>query len=270
MPIAFAGPQFDSARPTPQPIAWGSALDQGRPLALVRPSNDIRHCDPLIAERLSLIAEHLPCRRQIVHPGHTIHSIGQSFSNLHIVHSGLVKLLHLSQDGRQQVVALRFKGDWLGFDGMASQKHSCEAVALDISEIWTVSYTAVLAASQDHPALLSELHKAISEDMTGMRERFMAHCTLHADARVAQFLLEWSSSLAKRGLHPDQFRLRLSREEIGSYLGMTLESVSRAISRLMRKGLIGFDGKGRRDLKILGSEALAAFVEASLTSAAEA
>ncbi|MDO9004226.1 MAG: Crp/Fnr family transcriptional regulator [Aquabacterium sp.] len=253
MPTAFSDPKFDSARPAPPP-----------------PSFDVWRCDPLIGEGLSIIEKHLPCRRQIVYPGQTIHSVGQPFSNLHIVHSGLIKLLHFSQDGRQQVVALRFKGDWLGFDGMADQQHTCEAVALDISEIWTVSYAAVLAASQDHPAVLSALHKAISEDMTGMQERFMSHCTLHADARVAEFLLQWSSSLAKRGLHPDQFRLRLSREEIGSYLGITLESVSRSISLLVREGLIGFHGKGRRDLKILGTEALAEFVEAGLTSATEA
>lgn len=248
-----------SVPPAPALMAWGHRLDQA-PYTRPSPRPLADRAEPsAIGQDLQLIARHIPCRRRIVHPGEFVYRAGQPFSDLNIVHSGLVKLVNLSPDGREQVVDLRFKSDWIGFDGIAQQRHSCEAVALDVSEIWSFSYASLLASSQAHPAVLSALHQALSQDMACMHERLMSCCTLPAQARVAQFLLHWSNSLGQRGLHPDRFRLRLSREEIGSYLGITLESVSRAISYLVRQGVICFDGKGRRDLKILDTDALAEF-----------
>jgi len=86
-------------------------------------------------------------------------------------------------------------------------------------------------------------------------------CTLPADARVAEFLRHWADSLAKRGMRTDQITLRMTRAEIGNYLGMTLETVSRALSKLARDKVIGFAEKGRRDVHIPDVRALSAFVQ---------
>jgi len=96
----------------------------------------------------------------------------------------------------------------------------------------------------------------------------MSVCTLPADARVADFLRYWAQSLARRGLRTDQITLRMTRAEIGNYLGMTLETVSRALSRLARCNLIRFAEKGRREISIPEVDALADFVQASLAPAA--
>jgi CRP/FNR family transcriptional regulator len=95
----------------------------------------------------------------------------------------------------------------------------------------------------------------------------MQMSTLPADARVAEFLRYWVDSLDRRGLRTDQITLRMTRAEIGSYLGMTLESVSRALSRLAREKVIGFAEKGRRDVQIPRVKALAEFVQRSLAPA---
>jgi CRP/FNR family transcriptional regulator len=270
MPIAFSDSPLNLSWPTPlHAIPWGNRLDHPITSPEKVPDPVITRCNPVIVEGLNLIAKHLPCRHRIFHPGDSVYLAAQPFSNLHIVHSGLLKLVNRAPDGHQQVVALRFKGDWLGFDGIAEQRHTCEAVALDISEVWTISYASLVAVGQDHPVIIAALHAAISQDMASMRKRLVAHHTLTMHARVAQFLLYWSNSLAQRGLHSDRFKLRLSREEIGSYLGLTLESISRSISHLVREGLICFDDKGRRDLKIPDSAALDVFVTKSLTPLSE-
>lgn len=261
MSIALHSPSTDADHQAPHLMNWRPRLDQARDSQSPLVPREERSVRPVFAEDLELIASHIPCRRRIAHPGEFIYYAGQPLSDLYIVHSGLIKLVNFSHDGRQQVVDLRFKGDWLGFDGIAQQRHGCEAVALDVSEIWSFSYASLLSSGQSHPALLVALHKALSQDMTCMYEHLMSCCTLPAQARVAQFLLRWSDSLGQRGLYADRFRLRLSREEIGSYLGITLESVSRAISHLVRQGVICFDGKGRRDLKILNTDALAELID---------
>ncbi len=95
----------------------------------------------------------------------------------------------------------------------------------------------------------------------------MSVCTLPADARVAEFLRHWTESLGRRGLRTDQITLRMSRTEIGSYLGMTLETVSRVLSKMAREKVIGFAGKGRRDVHIPDVRVLATFVQRCLAPA---
>ena len=89
----------------------------------------------------------------------------------------------------------------------------------------------------------------MSREIARDRDSLMSICTLPADARVADFLRYWAESLARRGLRTDQITLRMTRAEIGNYLGMTLETVSRALSRLARDELIRFAEKGRRDIQ---------------------
>jgi CRP/FNR family transcriptional regulator len=107
----------------------------------------------------------------------------------------------------------------------------------------------------------------MSREISRDRDSLMSVCTLPADARVADFLRYWAESLARRGLRTDQITLRMTRAEIGNYLGMTLETVSRALSRLARCELIQFPEKGRRDIRIPSLPALADFVQRSLAPA---
>ncbi|MCD2341142.1 Crp/Fnr family transcriptional regulator [Ideonella azotifigens] len=222
-----------------------------------------------IGDTLSLIGEALAPQRRVVHAGDRIYQAGEAFACLHLMNAGFVKLVRLSADGREQVVSLKFRGDWLGFDGIAHGHYGCDAVAMDTGEVWSVRYDALVAASLRQPALLTVLHQAMSREITRDRDSLMSVCTLPADARVADFLRYWAESLAKRGLRTDQFTLRMSRAEIGNYLGMTLETVSRALSRLARDGIICFAEKGRREVQIPDVSALSAFVQRCLSPVAD-
>ena len=220
-----------------------------------------------IVDTLRLLHDTLAPQRRVVHAGDAIYRAGERFGKLYILNSGFVKIVGTSADGREQVVGLKFRGDWLGFDGIANGEYSCDAIAMDTGEIWMFRYDALLAACTRHPVLLTVLHGAMSREIGRDRDSLMSVCTLPADARVAEFLRQWAESLARCGLRTDQITLRMTRSEIGNYLGMTLETVSRALSRLARSKLIHFAEKGRRDICIPEVDALADFVLASLAPA---
>lgn len=249
-----------------QPVTSQPAAHQIAHLALNRCAvgtrDDVRAgTGRRIADTLHLIAAVLAPKRRIVHAGDVIYRTGDRFEQLHILNSGFFKLISLSSDGREQVVGLRFRGDWLGFSAISQGRYGCDAIALDTAEVWTVRYDALLQACAEHPALMAGMHEAMSHELMCDRDSLMAICTLPADARVATFLHYWADALAVRGLRADQFSLRLTRAEIGNYLGLTLETVSRVLSRLARAGLIAFNEKSRRDICIPDLQALGAYVE---------
>lgn len=218
-------------------------------------------CGQRATEVLQLIAAVLEPKRRVVHAGDVLYRAGEPLTNLHLLNSGLFKLISLSADGREQVVGLRFRGDWLGFSAIAEGHYACEAIAMDTGEVWTVRYEALLQACSRHPKLMALVHEAMSHEIVRDRDTLIALCTLPADARVVAFLQYWAASLAARGLRSDQISLRLTRAEIGNYLGLTLETVSRVLSKLARARLIAFNEKSRRDICIPDFHALDAFVQ---------
>jgi len=233
-----------------------------------RPDNaDNQRSSQRIADTLKLLNDSLAPQRRVVRAGDVIYQAGERFANLYILNSGFFKIVNLSPDGREQVVGLKFRGDWLGFDGIAHNQYSCDAIAMDTGDVWIIRYDALLAACRSEPLLLTVLHEAMSREIARDRDSLMSVCTLPADARVADFLRYWADSLARRGLRTDQITLRMTRAEIGNYLGMTLETVSRALSKLARSGHIRFVEKGRRDIHIPAVDALSDFVQSCITPA---
>ena len=213
---------------------------------------------------LHLLSDAVAMQRRLVHAGDRLFESGQDFDCLHILHAGFFKTVNTAADGREQVVGLHFKGDWMGFDGIAHGRYGCDAIAMDTGEVWSVRYDTLLLAAARQPALLGLLHAAMSREISRDRDSLLSLGTLPADARVADFLRYWADALDQRGLRADQITLRMTRAEIGNYLGMTLESVSRALSRLARCEVIRFIGKGRRELNIPDLEALSRFIQAAM------
>lgn len=221
-----------------------------------------------IGQLLALLQEQLPILRRVVHAGESIYAAGDKLEHLYVVHAGFFKTINGAADGRDKLMGLHFKGDWLGFDGIADGRYGCDAVAMDTGEVWAIRYDALLQQCGRSPALLAAVHAAMSRELARDRDAMLALCTLPADARVADFLRGWADALEQRGLRSDQITLRMTRAEIGNYLGMKLETVSRALSRLARDKVIDFAERGRRDLRIPDVSALSAFVERSVAAAA--
>ncbi|CAN5192616.1 N/A [soil metagenome] len=210
---------------------------------------------------LELLSRALAPQRQVLRAGDAIYRTGERFGYLYILNAGFVKVVKKTPEGHDQIVGLKLRGDWLGFDGIARGAHLSDALAMDTGEVWVMRYDALLEASQTQPVLLKTLHEAMSRAITHSRDSLVSMCSLPAEARVARFLRDWSAALASRGLRTDRFTLRMTRAEIGNYLGMTVETVSRALSKLARAGVIAFAGKGRRDILVPDAAVLAGFVQ---------
>jgi len=215
-------------------------------------------------DNLALVQQLVPFTRRGVRAGDAIYEGGTPFGHLYLVNSGQFKTVNFTADGRGHVVGLHFRGDWLGFDGIADARYGCDAVALDTGEVWSVRYSDLLAAGTGSPELMRLLHAAMSRQIGRGCDCLLSLGTLPADARVADFIKDWANSLAARGLRTDQITLHMTRAEIGNYLGMTLETVSRALRRLAQCGVIRFDEKGRRDLTIPSLAALDGFIRGAL------
>ncbi len=234
--------------------------------AAAAPASDASHSGP-IADMLAMLNDTLAPQRRVVHTGDVVYRGGDHFGCLYILNSGFFKIVNQSADGREQVVGFKFRGDWLGFDGIARGHYSYDAIAMDTCEVWAIPYAKLMAACVDQASLLTALHEAMSREIAPDRDSLMSVCTLPSDARVADFLCYWAQSLAHCGLRTDQFTLRMTRAEIGNYLGMTLETVSRALSKLARDKVIAFTEKGRRDVSVPDVRALTAFVQRCLEPA---
>ncbi|MCV2352255.1 Crp/Fnr family transcriptional regulator [Paucibacter sp. Y2R2-4] len=241
---------------TPKPF---ETLRRSAPVVLSEPGSPGAQ---QIARTLALLLEHLPVRRRVLHAGDLIFEAGMPFHQLYVLSSGSAKVITSAADGRDQVVGLMLRGDWLGLEGIAQGHYACSAQALEIGEVWALRYDALLSAASSQPQLLMDLHLAMSRTICRGRDALLSRCTLPVAARVAEFLRQWADALAARGLRNDQMVFRLSRAEMGNYLGMTLESVSRALTGLERAQVIRFTGKGRRMFQIANPRALDAFIEA--------
>lgn len=218
-----------------------------------------------LAQVLERLQRQLPgMSRQLLREGDVLYRSGNRLQHLYIIRSGMFKTTTLAADGREQLIGLHFRGDWLGFDGLASRHFRGDAIAMDIGEVWSVPYPALLDVCAGDREVMAVVHEEMSRQISRDHDSMLARCSLPADARVANFLHDWATSLDDRGLRCDRIKLRLTRAEIGNYLGMALESVSRALSRLAKEGLISFPEHDRRELHLPDPAALSRFVQLSI------
>lgn len=212
-------------------------------------------------ESILTIQKYVDYGRRKVKSDERIYFNGDHLKKVYLIYSGLFKIVNVTPDGREQPAGLLFKGDWLGFDGIPSGRYSCSAISLDAGELWSIDYENLLHLSAKEPALLRLMMSAISAQLAQNRDVMLSMSKLPANSRVCDFLLQWAYCLEDRGLRTDQFNVYLTRADIGRYLGLRLESVSRALSKLSKQGLIEFNERGRREISIPHLGALADFIQ---------
>lgn len=173
-----------------------------------------------------------------VRRGEYLSRIGANFKSLYAVKNGSFKTCVLKMDGRQQVTGFYMTGELLGLDAISPEKHTCDTIALVDSEVCEVPFKKLEEIGRSIPSLMHQLHKIMSREIVQDRSIMMLLGSMRAEERLAAFLLNLSTRLARRGYSPTNFILRVTREDIGSYLGLKLETVSRAFSKLQDEGLI--------------------------------
>jgi CRP/FNR family transcriptional regulator len=185
--------------------------------------------------------------------GQRVHTIGQPFDSLYIVNAGFLKTVLIDDFGNEQVISFPMKGDIFGIDGLHTRQYASEAVALSDCDVILLPFKKLLALGRVHTELESVMYDVISRELVREQAMINALGALSAEARVARFLMSLSDRFAAIGYASKEFNLRMARHEIGSYLGMTLETVSRTLSAFNELGLITVD---QRLIAIMDAEAL--------------
>ncbi|MEA3124415.1 MAG: family transcriptional regulator, anaerobic regulatory protein [Caballeronia sp.] len=177
--------------------------------------------------------------------GETLFRVGDTFDTLYAIRSGSVKTVvsTANGNGREQVMGLHLGGDALGLEGFDNGRHACHAIALEDSSVCLVPNGHFERACRETGALQRRLLQLLSREVVRKATQTLILGTLRADERVAALLLDLSARLSHRGYAGNEFNLRLTRDDMGSLLGITLETVSRTLSRFQAKGLIDAKGK---------------------------
>lgn len=163
---------------------------------------------------------------------------GDKFRSLFAIRSGSFKTQILHEDGREQVTGFQMAGEIIGLDAISTDIHDCEAVAMESSVVCELPFNKLEALSREIPKLQRHLHKIMSREIVRDQGIMLLLGSMRAEERLAAFLLNISQRYAARDLSPTRFQLRMSRQEIGSYLGLKLETVSRAFSHFQDEGFI--------------------------------
>lgn len=193
-----------------------------------------------------------PCR---VRRGDYLFHCGAPFRTLYGVRAGSFKTVLLTLDGREQVIGFHLAGEVLGLASIGSEKCEADAIALEDGEVVEIPFQELGTAVHAEPALQRELLCLLAGEIQRNRQALLLLGTMRAEERLAAFLLDMSKRMAARGWSPTRFLLRMTREEIGSLLGLKLETVSRILSRLHAQGRISVRN---RDIEILDMDALEA------------
>lgn len=209
----------------------------------------------LTLEELERLDDLVSTRRRIKRGDH-LYRAGEPFDAIYAIRSGFFKTDVLLEDGRDQVTGFQMAGELLGLDGISTEHHTCNAIALEDSEICSIPFSRLESLSREIHNLQHHFHKVMSREIVRDHGVMMLLGTMRAEERLAAFLLNLSQRFTSRGFSHSEFYLRMTREEIGSYLGLKLETVSRAFSKFQEEGYIAVQQKHIRILNVNGLKAL--------------
>ena len=190
--------------------------------------------------------------RRAVRRGESLYITGTVFTSLYAVRTGFFKSSVSSEDGRDQVTGFHMAGELLGLDGIGTDRHTCDAIALEDSQVCVIPYQQLEELSRELPDLQRHFHKIMSREIVRDHGVMLLLGSMRAEERLAAFLLNLTQRLRTRGFSASSLVLRMTREEIGSYLGLKLETVSRAFSKFQDDGLLEVK---QRQIRVLDAEA---------------
>jgi CRP/FNR family transcriptional regulator len=206
---------------------------------------DVCMVEGLSAADLERLTGMVSLRRRVKR-GEPLFRSGDPFDAVYPVHFGFFKTRVTSEDGREQITGCPMPGDVLGFDAISAGAFQCDAIALEDAEVCVVPFRQLETLSREFDSLQRQLHRVLSREIVRDQGVMMLLGTMRAEQRVATFLLSLSRRFEQRGFSPNDFNLRMTREEIGNFLGLKLETVSRTLSRLQEEGVVSVDGKRLR------------------------
>ena len=203
----------------------------------------------LSQQELDRIDEVVAVRRKIKR-GAMLFRNGEKFTNLYAIRTGFFKTCVDTEDGRGQVTGFQMAGEVIGLDGIVNDQHTCNAVALEDAEVCVMPFDRLEELSREVTALQRHVHKIMSREIVREHGVMLLLGSMRAEERLAAFLLNLVQRLFARGFSQSELVLRMTREEIGSYLGLKLETVSRTFSKFADEGIVEVKQRHVRILKI--------------------
>jgi len=221
-----------------------------------------RICLPadLNGENLSAFADLTTVHRRIKREKR-LYKQGDACASLYAVRRGFFKAVAVFADGRERVTGFQMTGDIIGTDGLPTGMHVLNLIALEDSEVCVIPYAAFEEMARRMPTLQHQFHRILSKEIIVAQNTMMLIGCMQADERVAAFLLSHSHLFVQRGYAAAEFNLRMTRKDLGSYLGMNLETVSRVFSRFHQGGLITVHQKHMQICDVKGLERIADSVQ---------
>ncbi|GAB3360295.1 MULTISPECIES: fumarate/nitrate reduction transcriptional regulator Fnr [Giesbergeria] len=202
--------------------------------------------------QIQRIDEVVATRRKIKRGG-TLFRNGEAFTSLYAIRTGFFKTCVATEDGRDQVTGFQMAGEVIGLDGIVNDRHTCDAIALEDAEVCVMPFDRIEELSREVTALQSHVHKIMSREIVREHGVMLLLGSMRAEERLAAFLLNLVQRLHARGFSQSELVLRMTREEIGSYLGLKLETVSRTFSKFVEDGIVEVR---QRHVRILSTDAL--------------
>jgi len=178
---------------------------------------------------------------------------GERFTSLYAIRTGFFKTCVATEDGRDQVTGFQMAGEIIGLDGIVNDHHTCDAVALEDAEVCVMPFERIEDLSREVTSLQHHVHKIMSREIVREHGVMLLLGSMRAEERLAAFLLNLVQRLHARGFSQSELVLRMTRDEIGSYLGLKLETVSRTFSKFVEEGLVEVK---QRYVRILNADGL--------------
>jgi len=196
--------------------------------------------------------------RRKIKKGEALFHSGEAFTSLYAIRSGFFKTCLTTDDGREQITGFQMAGEIMGLDGISTERHNCDALALEDAEVCVMPFGMVEELSREITGLQRHVHKIMSREIVRENSIMMLLGHMRAEERLAAFLLNLLQRQQARGFSSTEMVLRMSREEIGVYLGLKLETVSRTFSKFVDDGLIEVK---QRHIKVIHLEGLNALMK---------
>ncbi len=212
--------------------------------------NDMERLDQIIGRR-----------RKIPRDGY-LYRMEDPFTNLYAVRVGHFKTCQINAGGEQQITGFQMTGELLGMDAISTDHHHCDAIALEDSEVCEIPFARLEELFGTMPTLLRHFHRMMSQEITREQSAMLLLGNMRAEQRLAAFLVNLASRYVARGYSSTNFQLRMSREDIGNYLGLTIESISRLLSKFKKEGLLTVSN---REIKLLQPATLKAIAAGTET-----
>ncbi len=191
--------------------------------------------------------------RRRIKRGTSLFRSGDKFTSLYAIRTGFFKTCITSEDGRDQVTGFQMAGEVVGLDGIVNDRHTCDAIALEDADVCLMPFGRIEELSTEIPGLQRHVHKIMSREIVREHGVMLLLGSMRAEERLAAFLLNLVQRLHARGFSQSELVLRMTREEIGSYLGLKLETVSRTFSKFVEEGIVEVK---QRHVRIVDANAL--------------